>query len=300
MPMQIQNSNFTKFEINVDHCLSRANNRLYRQSRVYQVKVDLDLDLEETGVNFEVFALRTTWPNMKAYQFAYEKFLENSKEERSEGNDARWNDFRVKSGSGAETPTRPIGFEAAGYTPASMAPGEYEYSEVHDAAGNARSFVWTGATGATQYNIIDEYDLTANTSSDPSSPISTAAYDDLTDEIDDGQRDHLQNSGNEPPYGSSSLDNDCWTKVATLCNSGGPGNLATKLSTGYFDAPCGIILIQASAAISSGGKNLNGIWSITCKSGDYKGVHAPSMLTDARVYASSSKSAKASHNVRMR
>jgi hypothetical protein len=64
-----------------------------------------------------------------------------------------------------------------------------------------------------------------------------------------------------------------FTKVATLYVDAGGGN---KLSTGYFNAPCGLVLIT-----TGGGLNATTVSEkiyVEAKAGDYKGVHAPSML----------------------
>lgn len=265
-----------KFELRVDHELSKANHRLYRQSRVYSVKIDIEPQF--TGVTVEVFALRPTWMAMKAYQEAYNQFTKNSMEERSNGNDARWNDFRVQSGGQADANL--IGLGATDLTDtlqgSAYSSGEYIYSRVHDAAGNARTFAWSGGSGGGVYDIMAEYDNYANTDATPSSPIGTVPYDDLHDEVDDGQKNHLQNDGNLPPYGASSLDPEVFTKVATLlANTGDSTNAANRLSTGFFDAPCGLVLIRT-------GRNLDATteapFTFTVKAGDYKGVEAHPML----------------------
>ena len=260
------------FVISADKELSQANHRLYRQGRVYQLKLDITPDFDAAQV-VEVFTIRPTWANLKAYQFAYKQFLKNSEEERSPGNDARWNDFRVKLGTGTASLVSRV-LEDLSSNEDLVPSGEYIYSEVHDSAGNQNHFTWVGSTGAGEYNIIDEYDLTANTDATPSSPIGTAAYDGLEDEVDDGQKDHLQNHGNLPPYSALSLDNDCFTKVATLRSAGAT---AQRLSTGYFDAFCGFVLVRVTTPIVVNPTDPTQ-FILTAKAGDYKGVHAPSML----------------------
>ena len=57
--------------LHVDRALSRLNRRLYRQSRYYSVKVDLDND----DVNqYRVFALRDDWAVQKSYRLAREAY----------------------------------------------------------------------------------------------------------------------------------------------------------------------------------------------------------------------------------
>jgi hypothetical protein len=149
--------------------------------------------------------------------------------------------------------------------------GEYLYSEVTDSGGTSNTFRWVG-TGANTFNIVDEYDTTGNTSSDPGQTVASVAYDGLTDELDDPQMHHLSNDGNNPPYEQNIIENQVWVLVGTLhIDSTG----TSKLSTGYFCAPCGIYSLQA---IVGDGNTLNGKISITAKGGDYKGVHGNPML----------------------
>lgn len=269
-------NNQDKFELRLDEELSKANHRLYRQSRVYSCKLDIDPSF--AGVTVEVFALRPTWMTMKAYQEAYDQFTKNSEEERSHGNDARWNDFRVKSNSGAASTLVGIGIEdlTTGLQGSGFGTGEYFFSEVHDAAGNARTFAWGGGSGGAVYDIMAEYDNVANTNATPSLPINTVPYDDLHDQVDDGQKDHLQNDGNLPPYNASFMDDECYTRVAVLrAGTGTPDTNGVRLSTGYFDAPCGIVLIKTSRTLDL---TVEAPFTFTVQSGDYKGVSAHPML----------------------
>lgn len=270
------NQNTDAFELRVDHELSKANQRLYRQSRVYPVKLDIDPSF--AGVTVEVYALRPTWMNMNAYQEAYNQFVKNSAEERNPGNDARWNDFRVKSNSGTDTLLNGVGItDVSDPLQGSLfSQGEYVYSEVHGTAGVTQTFAWSGGTSSTVFDIIDEYDNMANTDASPSSPINTVSYDGLEDEIDDGQKDHLQNDGNNPPYAASSIDDEVYTRVAVLrAGDGTPNNQVSKLSTGFFDAPCGLVIIKTSRPLVMASE---APFTFTVKAGDYKGVEAHPML----------------------
>ena len=147
----------TSLLIRTDKLLSNVNHRLYRQSRVYQCKVDIDADLGDGGF-VNVYALADTWYNMKAYQLAKKMFDENSAEERSQlgAAAARWNDFRVDHGDTIAQELEAIQFIGALGT--RFTAGEYLMSEVADAAGTTSTFRWVGS-GANAFNIIDEYDL---------------------------------------------------------------------------------------------------------------------------------------------
>jgi hypothetical protein len=264
--------------IRSDKLLSNVNHRLYRQSRVYSVKVGIEPDydnLASQAVN--VYVLADTWMNQKAYQMAKKQFDENSKEELGQlkTSKARWNDFRVDHGFPIGvanfSDTKAYQFEPNGGIPNNdkqfLSEGEYEITQVSDVSGTAMTMRWTG-TSASSFNIIDEYDLTGNTDYSPTFAQTSVAYDGLTDELDDNQMEHLSSDGNLPPYSNQTLPNACWVLAATL-RAGGPET--ARMSTGFINAPCGLIIIEGSSVVMDG-------VTLEYKSGDYKGVHAPSYL----------------------
>lgn len=266
-------SNNTTMLVRVDRELSRVNHRLYRQSRVPSCKITLDATVGDMGV--DVYVLRDTWMNQKAYQLAKNMFDENSKEELEQLKTmkARWNDFRVNMGL---TSFAELDAVIEGETTASklFGVGEYELSEVADAAGTAKTFRWLG-TGANTFNIIDEYDATGNNSSSPAFPAGTnVAYDGLTDELDDSQMDHLSSDGNAPPYSLTGINNDVLVRVARLVNTA--AGASGKLSTGFFNAPCGFIVLEGIGGGTS--VTLDSAITLEVQAGDYKGVKAPSYL----------------------
>jgi hypothetical protein len=266
-------SNNATMLVRVDRELSRVNKRLYRQSRVPSCKITLDANVS-AGQGVDVYVLRDTWMNMKAYQLAKTMFDENSKQERlamSKSIQARWNDFRVNMGltsfaeldaviEGESTATKMFGV------------GEYELTEVTDAAGTAHTFRWVG-TGGNTFNIIDEYDRTGNTQTAPSSTATTMAYDSLEDELDGAQVDHLSSDGNMPPYARTTVENEVLVRVARLVND---GTGTSKLTTGFFNAPCGFIILEGVGGGTS--VTLDSAITLEVQSGDYKGVKAPSYL----------------------
>lgn len=262
-------STSTTLEVRYDKLASNVNHRLYRQSRNYCLKVDIDSDLPEGGV-VQVYALQDTWMAQKAYQLAKQAFDENSRQELEQlgQNRARWNDFRVASGV-SYTALDAVGWDPS---PTRYTGGEYFYSEVTDVSGTTSTFRWVGS-GANTFNIIDEYDRTADTDQTPTFGQTAVAYDGLEDEMDDNQMDHLSNEGNNPPYTARNIENQVLTKVATLYVDAGGGN---KLSTGYFNAPCGLVFLTTAGGLNA--TTLSEKVYVECKAGDYKGLHAPSML----------------------
>ena len=80
---------------------------------------------------------------------------------------ARWRDFRVNDGIGslplyAQTDSNPL--TTAG---ALIIDGEFDESIVEDSAGVTRAFTWAGATTATEYSVVAEYNLASNTTVKP-------------------------------------------------------------------------------------------------------------------------------------
>lgn len=271
--IHIEGSADTNAVIRIDRALSARNHRLYRQSRLYSAKVDLDANVP-AGTTVDVYALGDSWMLRKAYHLAKKMFDENSAEELDQlgTTRARWNDFRVDHGLGTAFQKDMLfwGHSVPG-TSYLYSGGEYLMSEVADTLGATNRFAFVGSV-ANVYNIIDEYDSTGNTDAEPTTPTAAVAYDGLTDEVDDNQMDHLSNDGNNPPYLDSVIRNEVWVKVGTLfVGTGGQ----QRLSTGFFDAPAGLVVLQSTAPIDP----LQApILNLEVKAGDYKGVHAPSML----------------------
>jgi hypothetical protein len=121
--------------------------------------------------------------------------------------------------------------------------------------------------------MLLEYDKMSNAQTSPATASSLTPYGNLTGEDNDATRQHLVNAANFPPYDRDGVNRPTpWTKVAELGATGG----AQRLSTGYFTAPCGIVVIY-----SQSGSVANATFEV--KAGDYKGVHAPSMIEVATV-----------------
>lgn len=227
------------------------------------------------GTTIDVYALVDTWWLQKAYKLAYQTFQKNSQEELGQLKTmkARWNDFRVDHGLDAVLFQKELvaaGATTPGTWTAYTSNQEYLMSEIHDTSNNRNTFRFVG-TGVGTWNIIDEYDKTGNTTNDPANPVTEIAYDGLEDTMDDGQMEHLSSDGDLPPYNRLNFENGVFVRIATLTtNTSG----LQKLSTGYFNAPAGIIVLQSTTPISQDDVMI----SMTAKEGKYKGIHAPSML----------------------
>jgi len=253
--------------VDVAGSLSKINHRLYRQSRYYESSVTIDSNVVD-GTTVDVYALMDTWWTSKALQLAKTAWDESNAEEMKmlNGKIARWNDFRVQHGLTAFGGLDPVQFSRGSLVGVPFTAGEFDNAQVVDQAGVARTFTWGSAT-AGSYSIMNEYDESGNTSTDPTTP-ATGPYSGLLPNLETGAADALQDNGNLPPYNATGYGNGVWVKVGTLHLS--PGR--QRLSTGFFTAPCGLI------AMTNVGWLAEADIQISVKSGDYKGVAAPSML----------------------
>ncbi len=187
---------------------------------------------------------------------------------------ARWEDFRTQSGFTAQfAQANPVLFNSPsliGRNP--LTAGEFATTFVVDSAGVSKAFTW-GAAASNRYSILGEYDKAGNAQASPSTSTGDMPYDDLMADDSATLGNLLQTSGNSPPYDAAGVGaSSPWVKVAELSAA----TTAQKLSTGFFKASCGFVLISAGAA----GDEIPVMRTLqlTAKAGAYKGVHAPSML----------------------
>jgi hypothetical protein len=269
----------TTYVMDVARQLSVVNHRLYRQGKTYQVKVDIE-NRENTGsgpAQYEVWALTDTWYVQKAWQFARAAYLRASADERqfmSGQKIARWEDLRVTSGvSGTDVVPYQYSESLAG---AANTDGEFSNSRITLADGTTqRTFTWGSTPSASEFSILQEYDKSGDTDLAPSTASTNQPYADADDRVDDKQMDDLSFLGNAPPYNATAFTNNVWVKIATLDNSGAAnpaGSSTSRTSTGFFNAPCGLVVIKPSIS-----HQLAGDVRMTVKAGDYKGVAAMNM-----------------------
>lgn len=252
--------------VDVMRNLSQINHRLYRQSRIPEVSVTIDANVAD-GTTVNVYALADNWWTMKALQMAKAAWDESNAEEKMMlgGKTARWNDFRVADGV-ASADTLTAQQYTAGLATVDFTAGEFVLSSVIDQAGATRTFTW-GPGGAGSYGIYEEYDKSGNTNVDPTTP-ATGPYSGLLPNLEAGAAAALQDQGNNPPYNATGFGTGIWVKVGTLHLAAG----RQRLSTGFFKAPCGLVVLENFAAA------INSDVEVEVKKGDYKGIHAPSML----------------------
>ena len=259
--------------------LSVLNRRLYRFGRNYNVKVDVRHDY--AGPAIEVFALRDDWAVQKAFQMAYQKYLDNTMDERenlSSKQVARWEDFRIEHGlTLGLNAARPVMHNVAGAASVLNA-GEFELSTVIDASDTRRTFTW-GTPGATEWGILQEYDKAGNAPTTPTDTVGSSGqrgpYSGLDADTDDLMALDMQQHGDDPPYDRTGVNATTpWVRIAVLGGTAG----TQKLSSGFFNAPCGLVLLKGFSETSEAYSV-----EVEAKGGDYKGVHAPSMVEVATV-----------------
>ena len=260
-------------QLRVDRELSKMNRRLYREGRNYTVKLDLNPQQAQAGNFVEVFALKDTWFIHKAWQFAFQEYLNATALERDRAGktqQARWNDFRVNSGLGLQLAN------SRAYTKSgsaqSLTDGEFLLSEVEDSSGTTRQFTWSDSPTSGEYGILVEYGKQGRPPSTPTSPGVDQPYSDQDSDASNVEWDDVTDHGNEPPYKSVIRHTTPWIKVATLSVDAG----MQKLSTGFFNAPCGIVMIRGLSTQVAQEMQLE------VKAGDYKGVHAPRMFNQIK------------------
>ena len=264
-------SNASVRSLDVPKVLSMLNRRLYRYGRVYPVSISLDI---AAGSQIEVFALRDDWAVHQGIKMAYKEYLKNTSDERKKlgKHTARWEDFRVHDGiTGLNNELLPVmrdgSFLGAGTI---LTAGQFERSTIVDASDVQKSFSW-GVPSATQYGVLLEYNKTGNAQFDPAVVVNDAPYVNIDSEVNEQTHDDLQADGQAPPYDANGSNHlTPFVKVATL-GTGPTGD--QRLSTGFFNAPCGLVVLVGN----------NSDWSsrdikFEVKKGDYKGVSGLSLL----------------------
>lgn len=273
--------------IQIDRHLNLVNRRLYRQNMVYTAKIELS-NPNEDQQPIGIYVLRNSWAVRKALQTAKTVYDQAVSEERAQVGNARWHDFRiVTQGSNMWNQSRAtfpfcMNGPAAEYRPITEGlVGEYDYSSVAatDANGNEiiRSFGLQDLTVAGgSYSVWEEFqNMGPKTMSNPvtSSP---GGYDRARGtSFEDANVVDLLDEGNLPPYDANNLNLDtAWVKVGEV------GRLSTGgmiTSTGYFEAPLGVIVLHGYAQRAAAGAALperTQLIEVCVKEGDYKGVAA--------------------------
>ena len=248
--------------------LSVINRRLYRYARVYPVSISMQPTQDQT---VEVFALRDDWAVHQGLKMAYDAYVKNTEDERKRlgSQVARWEDFRCADGVVGED-LLPKLHDVTFTTGSILTAGEFRLSNVVDGNNVQKSFSW-GPSSQTAYGILAEYDKAGNAQASPEAETLFAPYADLETDVNEITHLDLQTDGNDPPYDATGVNATTpWVKVATL-GAGTTG--AQRLSTGFFNAPCGLVVLVGSSP------NWNSdAMHFEVQKGQYKGVGGMSLL----------------------
>jgi len=257
--------------LDVGRNLSVQNKRLYRQGKTYVCKVDLQAGHQTA--QYDIYALVDTWYVQKAWQLAkatYDKATADERAVMTGQQISRWEDFRIQHGlsghAGGELVPAPY---SNGLASAADTAGEFADSRITLADGTTTRFFSWGATAGSQLGVLEEYDKSGDTDASPSTTSSNKAYAGTEDGVFESQMDFMSADGNLPPYDATSMNPRVWVRIARLDAAAAHG----KLSTGYFNAPCGLIAVQPTVTSTEIGNQL----SLTVQAGNYKGVKAMNM-----------------------
>jgi hypothetical protein len=261
--------------VDAGRLLSLQNHRLYRYGKMYEMKIDADVSVLDGSNTITVWALSNTWAVQKAFEEAKRVFMDAYQVERdniSKEARARWFDFRATIGVTGDIMLPVVSTDPITGALTYLTTGEFDSSIVEDQNGVTREFSWNPATVSGAYSIPAEYDLAGNTNLSPTFPTGAGPYDDLRADASQVEMEALQDRGNRPPYDNNNTP-PVWVKIATLQLSTTEG--AQRISTGFFPAPCGQVVLQLTGGLST--TNISNLVSCEFKAGDYKGVKAHNM-----------------------
>lgn len=265
---QISVSNASEVLVDVGKCLSAINHRLYRQGKLYTVKLEVPLNMPP-GYGFTLKRLPNTWWMQKAWHLAKEARDDQlSGSNRARG---RWDDFRVGWDSSYKTAYLPLLADASGQWIAD----EIQISKAHDAVDSVdHEFVVFGSArdaGNNLYGIIEQYDNTGNIpDQQPGGAANTDAYTQLHPDsgMVEAAGDLQALQGDNAPYdmdsfqGASDVGAVNLGFLGTIQSGTGDGN--TSIIT---DLPLGLFKIE-------NGTDTTIMFNVTVMAGNYKGVKA--------------------------
>ncbi len=230
---------------------------------MYTCRVSLGTDAQTNKI--DVYALAPTWYVLNSLRTAKRVHDDAMKEERGLVGQARWYDFRIDQDIPLGEELQPAGLDktSLAISAVSRTGSEYATSQIHDVSGNNKVFRLVGASSTNGFNVFEEYDAMGNISDSPEVP-AAGGYDNVNAEIDTPNMEDLLNRGNAPPYNPDTW-NVVWMKVGELYRT---ASGTQSVSTGYFDAPLGIIYLPNYA------QTTNGVLRLEVKSGKYKGLQA--------------------------
>lgn len=272
--------------------LGRMNNRLYRQSRLYNVRFEHFDSSISNSVSYQYYTLPDTWFVRGAVKYAHKIYMQNHKDELEAGiKFGRWHDFDIspQNPDGTFEFTDSLMFDGDGF--ANLASDETTgiggtYSTTKAADGTSMGFHCFGNI-ANSYNIFREYaEYLNNRKPDNESTTAVQPYAELLDLKDAEQ---MVESGDRAPYDrdfSSMIPDD-----ETVDDSTGQHLLTLKAistsdrdgygkgSTPFFTAPLGLVYIRRIVDSTLTDLATTAIeLRMEVQAGQYKGVKAPSLV----------------------
>lgn len=254
--------------VDVAKCLSAVNRRLYRQGKIYTVKIEMITPAQD-GVGFTMKAIPDTWMVKKAWELA--KSTRDEQLNTSSRRRGRWDDFRVGWANGLLTGIVPK--QADGSTDYTI--DESQISKIHDSTDSVdNGLVMFGiARDATNnlFGIIEQYDQIGNTlsgqpSGSPSLDAYTQAHADAS--LIEAAGDLATEQGDDPPYDADGISGatDIGSTLLPQMGQASSGNGSARNSY-TADLPLGLLKIE------NGNSNGHAVL-FTVTRGDYKGVKA--------------------------
>lgn len=281
------------FLVEIAPNLSRVNNMLYRQSRLYNVRFESIQYVSGTATSYEFYTLPDTWFVRGAIKYAYDTYMQNHEDELAAGiTFSQWHDFDI-------SPQNPDGtyeftgarlWDGDGF--ANISADEPSgiggiYSTTKAADGTSMGFHVMGNI-ANSYNIFREYaEYLNNKKPDDESTTAVQPYGELLDLKDAEQ---MVESGDRAPYDrdfsgwipdDESVDDSTGQHLLTLkaflATDSDGGNGVSR--TPYFTAPLGLVFVRRFV-----GSTLTDLATdqqqlrMDVQAGHYKGVKAPSLV----------------------
>lgn len=265
--------------VDIGQCLSLINHRLYRQGRMYRCRVSITEPGATGGA--AITTLPDAWWSRESYtkiRKIWMKRVEDIKEVQGKEGIGRWNDFKIGYDNSHHdnfgSALKPMLVTDATGTQAAMASSneEWNLSELMDNDGNNNSFRMLGTSGTNEIGLIATYSNITNIfAPDPDESGSGAhIYADFAPQSAGGDDSDMDDQGDYPPYHETAFPQMevLQGQILNVYGLGAAENAAgiQRLSTGYFDAPLGLLRINPMA---------NQELTIEVQAGDYKGVHAP-------------------------
>lgn len=269
--------------LRADYGLSGLNRRLYRQNKVYRVKVDVIGGREQT---IDVYRLRNTFMLQRGYELAmqeWNKSYEEAAEVVKENVRARWRDFRIDVTphvNDVNSLPRNLRSTGSGVSTQAVVLDEFSTSLSYTPSGASRDFGIKSDSNT--FDIITEYNKVGKVQDSPTGTTTEAAYEELQTDLNDNMVARLQSEGNNPPYDADDHHPlDVLEYVGTVYID---ANGATKSTTGFFDAPLGAVFLGGQGStVNSIDSGETPLYKMTVQKGQYKGVAAHDFVTPMKL-----------------